>query len=232
MKGDCKGTWKVLNDLMNRKSKSTQIREIRHTPTELATNPKDIADLLNVTFTEIGNKLASEIPEPPSGISFKTYLSKTNTSFRLLEIDPSRVLKLLTTVDLGKATGVDQISNKLLKIAAPHIYLPLANLFNLYIKTSTFPDELGIAKVSPVFKAGERNDKNNYREISAILTVARVFERLIYEQLHSYLDNCNLICTQQSGFRPLHSTVTALLDLTNDWYVNIDRKKCKWSYLP
>ena len=71
-------------------------------------------------------------------------------------------------------------------------------------------------KVSPVFKAGERNDKNNYRPISLIPTVARVFERLIFEQLHSYLDNCNLICTQQSGFRPLHSTVTALLDLTND----------------
>ena len=64
----------------------------------------------------------------------------------------------------------------------------------------------------------------NYRPISVIPTVARVFERLIYEQLHSYLDNCNLICTQQPGFRPLPSTVTALIDLTNDWYVNIDRK--------
>jgi len=162
--GYCKSTWKVLNDLMYCKSENTQKREKRHTPTELATNPKDNAHLLNVHFTEIGKKLASEMPEPPSGISFETYLSKTNTKFRLQEIDPSRVLKPLSTVDLGKAMGVGQIWNKLLKIAAPHIYLLLANLFNLYIKTSTFPNELEIAKVSPVFKAGKHND---------ILTVAR-----------------------------------------------------------
>ena len=141
--GDCK--YKEIYILVIWIVTHTQIREIGHTPTELATNPKDIPDLLNVHFTEIGKKLASEIPEPPSGISFETYPSKTNTSFRLLEIDPSKILKLLTTVDLGKATGVDQISNKLLNIAAPHIYLPLANLFNLCIKTRAFPNELGIA---------------------------------------------------------------------------------------
>ena len=61
------------------------------------------------------------------------------------------------------------------------------------------------------------------RPASVIPTVARIFERLIYEQLHDYLDqHCN---TQQSGFRSLHSTVTALLDLTNDWCVNIDKKR-------
>ena len=55
------------------------------------------------------------------------------------------MVRPLTTVDLGKATGVDQISNKLLKIAAPHIYLPLAKLFNLCIKTSNFTNELKVA---------------------------------------------------------------------------------------
>ena len=95
---------------MNRKSKTTQIREIRHTPTEFATNPKDIADLLNVHFTEIGKKLASEIPEPPSGIGFETYLSKTNTNFRLQEIDPSRVLKLLGTDHYFFGGGGDEKS--------------------------------------------------------------------------------------------------------------------------
>ena len=222
--GDCKGTWKVLNNLMDRKSKNTQIKEIKLTPTESETKPEGIADQLNKHFTEIGSKLASEIMEPPSGVSFKNYLTKTDTKFKLKKVKPAKVLKLLSTVDPGKASGVDQISNKLLKIAAPYIHLSLTDFFNLSVETNTFPWELEIAKVYPLFKDGELNDKNNYRPISVIPTVARVFERLIYDQLYNYLNDNNLIDTQQSGFRSLHSTVTALLDLTNDWCVNIDKK--------
>ena len=125
-------------------------------------------------------------------------------------------------MDIAKATVID-ISNGLLKIAAPYIYLPLANLFNLSIRPNLFPEELGIAKVSSIFKAGKRIHRKNYRPISVIPTAARLVERLIYEQ-YSYLDNNNLINTQQSGLRSFHPTVNALLDLTNDWFVNIDNK--------
>ena len=62
-----------------------------------------------------------------------------DTKFKLQGVKPSSVLKLLTTVDTAKASG---INNKLLKIAAPYIYQPLADLFNLSIETNTFPWEL------------------------------------------------------------------------------------------
>lgn len=151
-------------------------------------------------------------------------MTNSDTLFKLRKVKPSRVLKLLSTLDTAKATGVDKISNKLLKIAAPYIHQSLTDLFNLCVETSSFPSELEIANVSHLFKDGEHNDKNNYRPISVIPTVARVFERLVYEQLYEYLNDNNLINTQQSGFRSLHSTLTALIDLTNDWCVNIDRK--------
>ena len=66
--------------------------------------------------------------------------------------------------------------------------------------------------------------KENYRPISVIPTVARIFERIIYDQLYTYLIENELLNLQQSGFRSLRSTVTALLDLTNEWCYNIDRK--------
>ena len=81
--GDSKGTWKILNDLMNRKSKNTQISEIKISPLEITSNPKEIANHLNKHFTEIGIKLASEIPDSPNDITFKSYLTKTNTVFKL-----------------------------------------------------------------------------------------------------------------------------------------------------
>ena len=76
---------------------------------------------------------------------------------------------------------------------------------------------------TPVFKQGERSDLNNYRPISVIPVVAKVFERIIYDQLYDYFTVHKLISSHQSGFRPLHSTVTALLEATDSWAYNIDQ---------
>ena len=75
----------------------------------------------------------------------------------------------------------------------------------------------------PVFKQGDRVDLDNYRPISIIPVVAKVFERIIYDQLYAYLMANDLLSTHQSGFRSLHSTVTSLLEATDDWAFNIDQ---------
>ena len=75
----------------------------------------------------------------------------------------------------------------------------------------------------PVFKQGDRADLGNYRPISIIPVTAKVFERTIYDQLCAYLMANNLLSTHQSGFRSLHSTVTSLLEATDDWAFNIDQ---------
>ena len=64
---------------------------------------------------------------------------------------------------------------------------------------------------------------NNYRPISVISIIAKVFERIVYDQLYSFLANEEIITNQQSGFRWLHSTVTALLEATDSWAFDIDR---------
>ena len=74
-----------------------------------------------------------------------------------------------------------------------------------------------------MFKQGNRSDLNNYRPISVIPVVAKVFERIIYDQLYNHLTIHKLISRQQSGFRPLHSTITALLEATDSWAYNIDQ---------
>ena len=74
-----------------------------------------------------------------------------------------------------------------------------------------------------MFKQGEPSDLNNYRPISVISVIAKVFERIIYDQLYNFLTNEDIISNHQSGFRSLHSTVTALLEATGEWAFNIDR---------
>ena len=216
--GDPRATWKILNDLMGKKSNSTQINEL-----ETETDPEKIAECLNIHFTEIGPKLALEIPPVDNDVNPLDFLRKTNSVFALNKIKSSDVLKKLKEVNIAKATGHDKISNKILKIAAPAIFKSLTDFFNFSIVTNIFPIDWKIAKVSPLYKSGKRNDPNNYRPISVLSTIARVFERLIFEQMYTYFTDNKLIEPRQSGFRSLHSTVTALLDMTNQWCFNIDR---------
>ena len=72
-------------------------------------------------------------------------------------------------------------------------------------------------------KQGEAAHLNNYPPISFISVIAKVFERIVYDQLYIFSSNEDIISTHQSGFRSLHSTVTALLEATDNWAFNIDR---------
>ena len=153
----------------------------------------------------------------------RNYMKRHSTTFQLSEIKSSRVLKLLLKLDVSKATSLDQISNKILKLAGPVICKQLTDLCNLSVKSGVFPNDWKLAKVSPIHKTGERNDANNYRPISVLLTIARIFEKHINEQLYDYLCKNDILDSRQSGFRSLHPTVTALFDLTNQWCFNIDR---------
>ena len=88
------------------------------------------------------------------------------------------------------------------------------DIFNLSISTKTFPDDLKVLKVVPVYKSGERKNLNNYRPIAVLPTTARIFEKLLYRQLYNsrynYLMNNKLLDDRQFGFRSLHPTALAL----------------------
>ncbi len=68
------------------------------------------------------------------------------------------------------------------------------------------------------------NIPGNYRPISVLPAISKIMERILYEQLYMYLTKSELLSDSQLGFRKFHSTATALLDCTNEWYMNLDRK--------
>ena len=99
------------------------------------------------------------------------------------------------------------------------------DIFNLSISTKIFPEDLKVLKAVPIYKSGERENLNNYRPIAVLPTIARVFEKLLYGQLYSYLMNNKLLDDRQFEFRSLHSTALALGKSTDYWLMNIDNGK-------
>ena len=107
-----------------------------------------------------------------------------------------------------------------LKIGIAIITPSLVQLFDWSLFFGHFSDNWETAQVVPIFKQGCSNEKSDYRPISV---VSRLFKKLVFDQLYSYLNDNKLIFSDQSGFRSLHSTLTSLLKCTNDWYLNIDK---------
>ena len=131
----------------------------------------------------------------------------------------------MNRLNKSKAAGLDKISARLIRECADLICIPIRDIFNQSVSQGIFPDDWKCAKVIPLFKQGDRDDLNNYRPISVISVMAKVFERIVYDQLYAYLEEHNIICKYQSGFRAIHSTVTALLEAADTWAYNIDRGK-------
>ena len=99
---------------------------------------------------------------------------------------------------------------------------PLSQLYNLSLSLGLFFACWKIARVAPVFKDGPADESSNYRPISVLPVVSRLFEKLIYDQLYHYLDSNKLIFGKQSAYRQLHSVLSCLLKCTKDWYLNLE----------
>ncbi len=215
-----KKTWKLINDLSSRNScKAKKISEVI-VEEQSITSPTEMSEAFNNYFASVGKNLADEIPSSEN--EPEVYLNPTDKRFSLKAPTVDTVYNLLRSIDEKKSVGLDKIPNKLLKIAANVVAPSLTAIFTASICTGIFPQEWKASRVSPVYKSGIRNNPSNYRPISVIPVVAKTFEKIVYGQLYEYLNRYHLLNPCQSGFRSLHSTLTALLEATNSWSVNID----------
>ena len=210
-----KKTWSIINELTSRKQSNSFIKEVKLNNSPVI-DSQEICEAFNNYFADIGPMLAEKIPINGNSSSYLDYLTYQNSEvrFHLSETNPFVVFSLLSKLCKSKATGLDKISAKLLQLCPDLIAESLCIIFNSSINTGIFPDEWKCSKVIPLSKQGERSDLTNYRPISVIPVVAKVFERIIYNQVYAFLVDTNVLSNNQSGFRCLHSTVTALLEAT------------------
>ena len=113
------------------------------------------------------------------------------------------------------SSGHDGISNKLLKLIQDKVSKPLTLIINQMLTTGIFPDAFKKSKIVPIFKKGDSSLLTNYRPISILPTISKIFERVIYNQTYEYFNTNNLLAEEQYGFRTNHSTEYAAIKLVD-----------------
>ena len=209
-----KRTWQVISETLNRnKSKHDMPSRFTHEGRNLA-DSLEIANAFNVYFANIGKNLSSQIDQDNVNADYKQYLtSPTKETLQFKCITKDYTIKAIDNLENKTSSGHDGISNTLLKIIKNDISESLTIIINQMLTTGIFPDAFKLSKVIPLFKKGDSSLLVNYRPISLLPTLSKVFERVIHDQMYEYFNQFNLLSEQQYGFRKKHSTEYAAVKL-------------------
>ena len=140
-------------------------------------------------------------------------------------LTPLEVNETIQLLDANKAVGPDLIHNKLLLASADYISEPLSIIFNKCLYESRFPCSWKTAHVTPIHKKGPKNTCNNYRPISLLSCVGKLFEKCVQKHIFNYLRENDILTHSQSGFIPGDSTINQLLSIYNDLCSAMDIKR-------
>ena len=184
--------WRIANSVLN-KGKSA-IPPLFNNP-EVLSSASDKAKL----FAENSSK-NSNLDD--SGISFPVFSSRTNLKLHNSSVTPKMVKKVTMNLDLSKASGPECIPMVVLKNCEPELSYILADFFIKCLKESCFLDCCKVLSVVPAFKnVGERATAKNYRPVSLLSAVSKVFEKLVNNRIVDHPEKCDLFSDFQYGFR-------------------------------
>ena len=178
---------------------------------KVVTGTEVIAKHFNTFFTEIGPRLAKKIETPAK--TFETYLQKWNTIQPKNPLTINELKDAFFSLQTNKSPGHDGISFNVIKNCFGLLSTPLLNIFNLSLEKIIFPDELKIAKVTPIYKTGDENDFGNCRPISVLPCFSKMLERIMYKRFYNYLSQNHMLYPKQFGFQKSHSTEHAIIQL-------------------
>ena len=191
-----------------------------NTDNTLVNNDKEMASILNNTFSSIFTKENSNnLPTPP-----QMFHGSDDEKLGNINVQSSEIRKYLKTIDVNKSTGPDDISPRILKECCSQLETPLTLLFNKSLSEAKVPTLWKRANITPLFKKGDKKQANNYRPISLTSVLIKLLEKIIKDKLITFLETHELLNNNQHGFRSNRSCLTNLLDFFENVYATVDTK--------
>ena len=178
-----------------------------------------MAETLNNFFTsvareETGVKFSADLSRIKQNMTPKPPLSLKKTS-------SIEVKETMVKIKTNKATGCDQIPPRVIKESAEILCHPFSELFNYILEKSRIPQQWKLGEVTPVFKKDCPLTKSNYRPLTILPSLSKVFETLVHTRISAYFED--IFHEHVFAYRKHHGTDTALLSLTEQWRKNLDQ---------
>lgn len=164
------------------------------------------ADVSSVKFPDLVEDSIAKYSHPNSN---------GREEFHFKYVFPNDIIDAISSVK-SKAKGVDQVPVSFLNLCLPILLPILVHLLNYSLQNGVFPDQWKRANILPIPKLKIPMVCKDYRPVSILCVLAKVLEKIVHKQVVEYVDKYNILSIYQSGFRKGHSTITALLKVTDD----------------
>jgi hypothetical protein len=219
-----KDTWRILNSFLNKPTSTSTFDALRVDINGCQLSDAELSNKFNHFFITSVNDIVSK---------FMPYLNNRCVSRNFIGVLPfcfscvsyDQVSRYFATI-LSKGPGLNSILPKFLKLA-PHYFIShIMYILNQSFVDCRFPMAFKLSRVTPIFKKGDTSIISNYRPISILPSLSKIFERAAHEQIIHYLYSNGLFYEDQHGFRKGHSTGTAILSLLDYIYKAIDAGYC------
>ena len=179
-------------------------------PQQIKANVND----LNKHFNSTAERILKCSPSNMDDL-FETVegLQCQDNSFSLKPVTYNEVLNAIKSLRNDCSTGADQIPTKFIKPIAEFLASPLCHIINTCIQMSAFPTKWKTARISPIPKVDDPRANDDYRPISILPVLSKIFERLVMNQIVDFIEKEKILNEKVCGYRKGHSTVTALLGI-------------------
>nr|CAI5834501.1 unnamed protein product [Callosobruchus analis] len=211
-KDNSKNLWKVINNICEKSSKVVPSDVITVSNT-VCNTPDTIANAFNDFFSEIGKCYAEKIVKPSTPLPDNEL---NQNSFFLQPVTEADIITIINSLKTNKSLGIDDIKSEILRYSYEFIAAPLCHLINQIFISSKVPQQFKTAVVTPIHKKGDIKVINNYRPISIISSLAKIFEKSLKNRLEKFLNVNGIISDKQYGFRQGRSTNDAIGKLVTE----------------
>ena len=151
-------------------------------------------------------------------------MNQVQNSLFFRHIQPSDISSIIDNMD-NKPSPIHTYPVKILKEIKYVISSVLSHIINKSLQQGYFPSQLKLARVIPLHKGGSVEDLNQYRPISILPLLSKIFERVVYLQLYNFFEKYDVLTPFQYGFRKNKSSIQAVLDQLEFIYNNLDQNK-------
>ncbi len=182
-----------------------------------------MAHCFNDFFVGIGNMVENKIPKGKK--HFLSFLGDSkDTSIFLNPVDENELLSMIAKLNSSKSCGPNSIPYSILKTCSAYLAKPLAQILNMSLSQGSFPTLLKNAEICPIYKKIEKDKCENYRPISLLSNISKLFERAMHTRLYEFIENSDIFYEKQFGFRKKYSTNHALLSIIEGIREQLDNK--------